>query len=522
MLVKLPRLRTRLASEDGFTMIIALGVLAIVLLLTGAAFVAANGDVHNSQHDLDGKKAYYAARAGINTFLQKLNENSELWQTCPSQAAANVPGSSGAATYSYQPQPANGKSACSTSDPIHTMIDSTTGSFSMRFTGTSGNPPVTRTLVASFRRKSFLDFLWYTVYETLDPNVYSNPASYQDCATFLRDGRPSHCTRIDWITGDQMNGPMYTSDQYSICGSPVFGRTGGNDLIETAAPADSPPAGLPTGGLYSASGCSNHVQIKGTLQQGVSPISPPPDNTSLLTYAQTDGTVCTGTITVVLSGSTASLTGNCPVSSVNIAQKPIIYTTNGTCSATYSPYNVNYSANTGCGNIFIKGNYTVPVTIGAANDIIINGNLTTDLSAGAVAGLVANNFVRVMHGVTNRSGSSFGSCGYASNISSQTLYNPVIDAAILAIDHSFIIDNYDCGADMGSLSVNGAIAQLFRGTVGTSRGGDIASGYLKDYTYDDRLAVQEPPFLFDLNLANWRIVRETACTPNSGNSATTC
>ena len=120
-------MRVRAAAEDGFTMLVALGVMTVVTLLVAAAFVAAQGDIHSAQHDLDGKRAYYAARAGINVFLYKLNQNTELWQNCPSQATTNVPGTNATAQYSYQPVPANGFSACSTSDPIHTMIDSNSG-----------------------------------------------------------------------------------------------------------------------------------------------------------------------------------------------------------------------------------------------------------------------------------------------------------------------------------------------------------------------------------------------------------
>ena len=43
-----------------------------------------------------------------------------------------------------------------------------------------------------------------------------------------------------------------------------------------------------------------------------------------------------------------------------------------------------------------------------------------------------------------------------------------IDAAILAINHSFIVDNYNCGARLGTLNVIGAIAQKYRGAVGTT------------------------------------------------------
>ena len=493
--------RTALAAEGGFTMVLALTVLTVVSLMIAAGFVAAKGDINSQQHALEAKRAFYSARAGLNAFLYKLNRNTELWQTCPSQTATTVPGSTGQ-QYSYTSMPANGASACNASDPVDTMIDFGTGSFRMKFTGTSGTPAVTRTIVASFRRDTPLDYLWYSIYETLDPNTYADPANYQDCAEFLRDGRPSKCLNINWVTGDVVNGPMYTQDQYRICGAPVFGRAGSQDTVETAAP---------TNGLYAPSGCSNNAQLNGSLIENAPYITPPPDNTNLLTHAQTDGKVYNGTTTIVLNGNTASVTNGGSTTTVNLTTFPIIYVTNTSCSATYSPYSVTYPTTGGCGNVYVKGTYSTPLTIAAANDIIINGDISTNLSGGAVLGMVANNFIRIMHGMNNRTSASYGNCGSATNNPSQTMQNVRIDAAILALNHSFIVDNYDCGAKLGEIEVHGAIAQLFRGTVGTSGGGG-GTGYLKDYNYDDRLAVQEPPYLFDLASSSWNVVRETACT----------
>ena len=74
-------------------------------------------------------------------------------------------------------------------------------------------------------------------------------------------------------------------------------------------------------------------------------------------------------------------------------------------------------------------------------------------------GLIANNFVRIYH-----------PCTYSSNTNGAgSVENLSIDAAILAINHSFIVDNYDCGASLGTLNVNGAISQKYRGPVGTTR-----------------------------------------------------
>ena len=56
---------------------------------------------------------------------------------------------------------------------------------------------------------------------------------------------------------------------------------------------------------------------------------------------------------------------------------------------------------------------------------------------------------------------------------------------------------------IGTLTVTGAIAQKFRGPVGTSGG----TGYIKDYAYDDRLRYREPPHFIDPVQAAWRMSR---------------
>jgi hypothetical protein len=87
------------------------------------------------------------------------------------------------------------------------------------------------------------------------------------------------------------------------------------------------------------------------------------------------------------------------------------------------------------------------------------------------------------------------------------MQNVTIDAAILAIAHSFIVDDYNCGAKRGTLKVNGAIAQKYRGAVGTTGSG--GSGYLKSYNYDSRLKYIEPPSFIAPEKTAWVIGRET-------------
>jgi Tfp pilus assembly protein PilX len=509
------RLRRRARAEEGFTMIVALGALTVTSLLIAAVFVAVNGDVHLSQRDLDAKRAYAAARAGVDAYLYQLNQNPNYWHTCSNdvQSTTSVPGSTTGVRYSFTYVPANGSTSC-TSDAITSLIDRPTGTLRMEFTGYSGNPTVSRTIVAGFRKDSPLDFLWYTVYESLDSSI----SGYSGCGVFYRAGRSSLCD-IYWVSGDAMKGPMYTQDQYLISGSPTFGRSL-SDKIESSAPGTSP------GNICSGNSCGS-ATINGTAVPNAATISEPTDNSGLQTDAASYGKTYTGITTVGLSGTTATVT-NCPSSctttSVDITQYPIIYVGNGSaCTpAAYSPFSVTYPTSGCAGDVYVSGSYSSPFTIAAANNIIITDDLTTSEdgsgapTGAATLGLVADKFVRVKHDVSNRSGPSYGaSC---TNNSTQTS-NLHVDAAILALQHSFIVDNFDCGSPLGTLTLNGVIAQYFRGAVGT---GSISTGFLKNYSYDNRLQVLLPPYLFDIATSGWHLSRETLCVPAGSDSTTAC
>jgi hypothetical protein len=123
---------------------------------------------------------------------------------------------------------------------------------------------VSRTIVAAFRKRSPLDFLWYTVYETEDPITNSQ------CGQWYRHGAASSCA-IVWAT-DVMNGPMYTQDQLKIGAgaTPTFGRS----------KKGTPIAPVPT---------SDQVAF-------------PTSNAQLATDAQNQGQVYNGTTNVTLNG----------------------------------------------------------------------------------------------------------------------------------------------------------------------------------------------------------------------------
>ncbi|MBI5105564.1 MAG: hypothetical protein HZB46_11410 [Solirubrobacterales bacterium] len=254
-------------------------------------------------------------------------------------------------------------------------------------------------------------------------------------------------------------------------------------------------------------GCSGTPNIKGTKVVPAPTLTMPPSNGQLKAVADY---VYTGNrcLDFKSNGSFDMYTNiTCTGTATNVAPSgaSVIYVDHsGACSGGYQ-YIQKYNNPATCGDVAVKGTYARNFTVGAANDVIIRGNLQK--SGDTMMGLVANNFVRVYHPVTRDS--SNNCTGNAAG----TLSNPQIEAAILALQQSFIVDNWDCGATLGSLTVTGAIAQKWRGPVGTGSGGGATTGYVKDYNYDDRLRYKSPPQFLDPVQSAWRTVRRSELQP---------
>ena len=179
-------------------MIAVMGVMAASSLFVAAAFAAANGDLPLTRDSQDRKQAYAAAEAGINYYQYHLNQDSDYWTRCinvpPPNAhreAAGQPEVERRRAPGGPPPLAQGRRDA---DGVHdraacrrtarpqcvegdqtTMIDPATGSFKIRATGRPrADSKLKRTLVAQFRRRSFLDFLYFTEFETTDPIAYTS------------------------------------------------------------------------------------------------------------------------------------------------------------------------------------------------------------------------------------------------------------------------------------------------------------------------------------------------------------
>jgi Tfp pilus assembly protein PilX len=525
-------------SEAGFTLITTMIAMTLVIAFSLVAIAAVSGDINSSANDLDHRRAFEAAKAGINDYVYHLHKESNYWARCtaveePSAVNAQgstanrrtVPGNTGG-TYAIELLPSSTQTQytqCNTANPTPSMLESSgllKGTFRIRSTGFSGSSKVS--IVATFKPATFLDYVWFTQRETSDPATYGfpNPSAALEgtntqCSKTIQKGRylepipnvspTQYCDAISFAEGDSINGPMHTNDAFAICGKPTLGRNA-FDSVEVSGP---PKGWFSTKEIpHSGSSCTgSEANFKGNFTAGAGVITPPPTNSELKTIA---GRSFSGQVRICLSGTNMTVgAGKTCNESVQysgpIPANGVVYVSNGTCSNAYSPFTATYPATSGCGNAYIHGEYSGQLTLATENDIIIDAPLIH--SGEGVLGLIANNFVRVYHPFSTAETSAEtgrGSCNSGKN-GPGSEKNLRIDAAILAINHSFIVDHYDCGAALGTLTVNGAIAQMYRGAVGTIGG----SGYLKNYNYDDRLRYLEPPSFIQPQQTDWVVGRET-------------
>jgi Tfp pilus assembly protein PilX len=494
-----------IASESGFTMIIALGVMFVTSLLLVAAFTALNGDIQLSSTDTAQKQAYYAALAGVQNYEYQLENNPDYWQTC-SGPEHTVP-EAATASFTVKVLPANGNAACLSTNPFATVIESTgalANSFRIESTGTVRKAK--KTLIATFKVTGFLNYVYFTQYEDRDPSLYNTNGA--NCEKYYEENgvqRSSNCEVITFAKEDSVNGPMHTDDAARVTCSPevTFGRENLNDAVEI------------NGGIYPSCGASGPTfyTASKTFSKGAT-LTAPESDTSLAAYVKPEDEFA-GLTKLELKGATNQIKVNDSAGEETIpwpANGLIYVHGNGACSYKYNQENADTTTTATeekpCGDVFVHGSYSKSLTIGAEKNLIIDGSLTqygttagNPPSGTSTLGLIATEFVRVYHPCSNGNNSS----GYFTN--------PWIYAAILSTSHSFLVDNFSCGNEMGFLNIFGAIGQKFRGVVAQGNGsGSVIHGYKKNYEYDERLATDEPPYFLAPLKAGWKVVRETAPT----------
>lgn len=528
------RAAARLRGEEGFTMLVVLGALLIGTSFTLVAIAAADGDIQPARDDQDSKAAYAAAEAGVAYYRYQLEKDPDFYRQCTNGSTGPVvqrwsgsgtdtrdgkwralPSSSAQYAIELLAAPGYESVGCQTGVGA-SMVDYRTGSFSIRSTGRSRGK--SRSIVVTFRRKGFSDYVYFTDYETVDPQIlpYETnraPSAYDPlCARYAygSNARPidptnTYCSDIPFIGGDAVNGPLHTNDRlwFYNCTSAspswmVMGRSA-LDRMESSAPASL------------NSGCNPTYPGGGGLKTSQPILGMPPSlsstelaSTVLPEHAYVGATkIVMGTSTYTVTNATA--TGGLPVSKP-LPDNQLIYVSNGTgCTDTYNPGNPYGTAQAACADVKVEGTYQQSLTIASQKDIIITNNLERNAGAPGVMGLIAEQYVRIYHPLVGGAVCPSAEGQPAVANAADTPYNIRVDAALLALQHSFTVDNHNCGASLGTMYVTGAIAQKFRGYV-YSRVGNNA-GYIKEYNYDERMKTTGPPSFVQPTGASWGLLR---------------
>src|SRR3954447_20092628 len=212
-------------DEDGMAMITIILSLTIMMALAVAAIQYGLGSQTVSKRDQDWQSALSAAEAGIDNYQFHVNENANYIAYSSSNPPPDgnlafsqyvaIPGGNTTGTYRYS------------ADVSKVGVD---GTITVTSTGKVGK--MKRTVQSIVRRRSFLDYLYFTEYETQDPAAYSgnlsdgsDPALVCNRHYYDSPARNSNCSNIQFISADTINGPLHSNDAILMCGTPNFNGT---------------------------------------------------------------------------------------------------------------------------------------------------------------------------------------------------------------------------------------------------------------------------------------------------------
>lgn len=314
-------------------MIAAISALMVGMLLAAAAWATANTEIRTSDKDRWARLAYQRAQSGVSDYVKRLANDPNYWSACDRGGIGtndglgtsaindtvygaeydslygttnghptrrwlpwNAAGSSGDrgldSQYTIDLLPAEPATYCGTVDEAlatERLVNQRTGTFRIRVTGRAGpavpasvaNADVEQwrgnnwhrsSLVVEFRRAGFLDYVYFTDHEALDPAFISNTnkswmdyiyqgfgsPNYTNCGLPQnyyrytssglrgREGNESstgfQCPNDRPIyNGEEINGPSHTNDSFLVQeftassggkAAPTFGNPHQGDRVE--------------------------------------------------------------------------------------------------------------------------------------------------------------------------------------------------------------------------------------------------------------------------------------------------
>jgi len=281
---------------------------------------------------------------------------------------------------------------------------------------------------------------------------------------------------IWWTTGDEVTGPMHVQGILNVSGRPIFrGRV-------------TTEEGLNLSGSWQTQRVwngrrwvnqqvwvpdpNNDPQFLGGYSTGINLEMPDDGIPDLITLANEDGRVFNHD-TVYIKFEADSIKYKFAKANNYTAEPAISFSSNGVICAQNSVLRIEGT---------VKGQFTVVSTgsnpkgkIFLDDDIVYFSNPQTFPKSEDILGIVAQNDIMVTNNTPNQSSIN-------------------IHAAVYSQSGGFGAESYNTGTNRGHINLYGGISQHTRRAVGTiGTGSTIATGYSKNYVYDQRFRLASPP-----------------------------
>lgn len=284
MLLRILQRRARNDREAGVALIVVVSLTAVMLIAIGAALTGATSGLQQAVAAQGSTRALDAAYAGVQDYIAKLNADSTYPQygnpasSFSKTSTVSLPlttnpafslDSGASSTWATVPIP-GGATVGSYRYEVDNSQYGATGLLRVRSTGRFGN--FTRTIVANIQQQGFINYLYFTDFETQDPAV----TGASGCASYLwstASRNTNNCPIIQFGPNDKLAGPIRSNDTITVCGSTFNGSV-------TSSNPGTPIIRTPSGcaaGTYNAS------------QPGYAPVlAMPATNTAMKAQTYTD------------------------------------------------------------------------------------------------------------------------------------------------------------------------------------------------------------------------------------------
>lgn len=282
---------------------------------------------------------------------------------------------------------------------------------------------------------------------------------------------------IWWTTGDEVTGPLHVQGDLQVSGSPIFrGMVTTKTGLVLKDPGKWVTKKVWNGKKYVNQQVwvpgTDNPQFLGGYNSGIDLPMPSDAIPKIVTEAENNGRTFPGEDTVFIKFEADSIKYKFKKANTYISEPSNTFSNNGLILAKDAVLRVEGS---------VKGKFTI-ISSGTGsygkifldNDIVYNTDPQLNPASKDILGIVAQNDIMITDNIPNRS-------------------NINIHGSIYSQNGGFGAENYDSGSNRGHINLYGGIIQSTRRAVGTISGGSIATGYSKNYVYDQRLRLISPP-----------------------------